>query len=487
MQSPSSSTTEEYRYGAAIDAGSSGSRIYLYRWPVNKLPQHEQLNTSQEFTKVEREAIYTAEVTPGISDEHGIGIALLEELVTLAKEALPSNVDVSHVPIYLGATAGMRIIDSSYEADVLSSIRSILHSSGFYFHNNYARTISGEEEGIYDWLVANYLKNNGDFPTPTTAYGALDLGGASTQISFPISSQTPMGGGDTSVPLRIDNVDYPLYTQSFLYYGVDQALSRYDTKFATETKSNPCYPSGYTDPNSDIAGLSNWEQCLESVEQIFSEQNNSNCTGEGKRCLGIGGMHQLPFAPNQKFIAMSAFVYTWDYLGLNIGPKTEDLDALNARAQRVCNLSHQQQISRYEKHMERWPDKRKTIKPHAQCFNAAFTYHLLSKGYGLPTTNTPIEIYYDIGGTKVQWALGLMLVEANKLGSVFKQNAQLDDIFFFGEMSNTYQYLLAISVAILFGLMAVVRMKKKRWSSPSYCEDDHDEEMCLLCSPRKGR
>ena len=128
MQSPSSSTTEEYRYGAAIDAGSSGSRIYLYRWPVNKLPQHEQLNTSQEFTKVEREAIYTAEVTPGISDEHGIGIALLEELVTLAKEALPSNVDVSHVPIFLGATAGMRIIDSSYEADVLSSIRSILHS-----------------------------------------------------------------------------------------------------------------------------------------------------------------------------------------------------------------------------------------------------------------------------------------------------------------------------------------------------------------------
>ena len=58
---------------------------------------------------------------------------------------------------------------------------------------------------------------------------------------------------------------------------------------------------------------------------------------------------------------------------------------------------------------------------------------------------------------------------------------------FFGEMGNTYQYLLAISVAILFGLMAVVRIKKKRWSSPSYCEDDHDEEMCILCSPRKGR
>ena len=464
--SSSSYTIEEYRYGAAIDAGSSGSRIYLYRWPVNKLPLHEQLNNSQEFTKVEREAIYTSEVTPGISDEHGIGITLLEELVTLAKEALPSEVDVSKVPIYLGATAGMRIIDSSYEADVLSSIRSILHASGFYFRNEYARTISGEEEGIYDWLVANYLKNNGEFPTPTTAYGALDLGGASTQISFPISSQSPMGGvDDTSFPLRIDNVDYPLYTQSFLYYGVEQALLQFDTKFATETKSNPCYPSGYTDPNSNIVGLSNWEQCLESVEKIFREQNNSNCTGEGKRCLGIGGMHQLPFAPNQKFIAMSAFVYTWDYLGLNIGSKTEDLDALNARAQHVCNLSHQQQINRYEKHMERWPDKRKTIKPHAQCFNAAFTYHLLSKGYGLPTTNTPIEIYYDIGGIKVQWALGLILVEANKLGSIFKENAQLDDVFFLEEMDHTYQYLLVMSVAILFGLVTIIQMKKKRWSS----------------------
>ena len=32
----------------------------------------------------------------------------------------------------------------------------------------------------------------------------------------------------------------------------------------------------------------------------------------------------------------------------------------------------------------------------------------------MPMKNTPSEVYYDIHGRKVQWALEMMLVEANK-------------------------------------------------------------------------
>jgi len=463
---------EQYGYGVAIDAGSSGSRIYVYRWPTSKT------NLDDQFTKVEREAIYSEEVTPGISADNGQGIQQLSTLVNLAKHAIPSNIDISTIPIYLGATAGMRIIDSTYENEVMNSIQDILSTSGFQFTNDMARTISGKEEGIYDWLVANYLFNDGNFPTLNSAYGALDLGGASTQISFPIpssmTSTSSLRGGESSVeeedsfPLRIDNVEYPLYTQSFLYYGVDQARLQYDTKFASESKSNPCYPAGYTS-ESNIEGSSNWEECLSSVKQIFNQQNNTNCNKEGKRCLTNGGMHQLPISSNQKFIAMSAFVYTWDYLGLNIGPNTDDLDALNVRAQRVCNLNNEQQMGRYQKFMERKPDLRKTKKPYAQCFNAAFTYHLLSMGYGLPTKKTPIEIYYEIGGTKVQWALGLMLVEANKLGSMFKESTIAEIDIYLGDLGDTCRYLFGISVAILFILVGFRRLKKKR--STCDCEE----------------
>ncbi|KAL7531493.1 hypothetical protein ACHAXR_007598 [Thalassiosira sp. AJA248-18] len=281
-----------YGYGAAIDAGSSGSRIYLYRW---RLPSNDRL--ASKSIKVEQEAIFSDERTPGINDKHDIGIGMLEELVlvALAETALPPDVDPGDVPIYLGATAGMRIIDPAFEADIMSRIRSILLESRFLFRDDWARTISGEEEGAYDWLTINYLKNNGNFPTSaTTQYGALDLGGASTQISFPASVLTK-----DLFPLRIDQVEYPLYTQSFLHYGVDQARRQYDAKFASHTKSNPCYPTGYTNSNSGISGSSNWEECLQSVAVLFDQ--TQNCNG-----CWTGGP---PIADDQKFILMSAFVY----------------------------------------------------------------------------------------------------------------------------------------------------------------------------------
>ena len=490
---------EDYGYGVAIDAGSSGSRIYVYRWPTTnnqqeRSPQHHLRNNNNDavassFTKVDREAIFSEEITPGISSENGVGITLLEDLILSAKDALPQTVDISSTPIYLGATAGMRIIDSTFEADVMSRIQIILHKSGFQFQDSWARTISGEEEGVYDWLAANYLlqlqhddENDSDNveqqPSAVFAYGALDLGGASTQISFPLASETTSSriGDSSSFPIRIDNIEYPLYTQSFLYYGVDQARLQYDTKYASQTKTNPCYPSGYIDGETNISGSSDWNECLDSVAQIFDQNNNTsshNCNGGKRRCLTNGGMHHLPMSENQKFIAMSAFVYTWDYLGLNIGADTDDLDTLNTRAKRVCGLTHEQQTGRYNTFMERKPDMRKSLKPHAQCFNAAFSYHLLNKGYGLPTANTPIEIYYDIDGVKVQWLLGLMLVEVNKLGSMFKQNAKLDDIV--SGVGYTYNYLVLLSCVALIVLTAKVlgRMNvRKRASS-----EEEEEEL----------
>ena len=56
---------------------------------------------------------------------------------------------------------------------------------------NWARVLSGEEEGAFGWLAANFIL--GTIPAPHTAakaggwpqpVGALDMGGASTQITF---------------------------------------------------------------------------------------------------------------------------------------------------------------------------------------------------------------------------------------------------------------------------------------------------------------
>ena len=109
---------------------------------------------------------------------------------------------------------------------------------------------------------------------------------------------------------------------------------------------------------------------------------------------------------------MSVFVFVWDFLGLQTGDETDDLQTLKEKAGQVCTLSHDEQTEQYDKKMESLPDGRKTNKPFAQCFNSAFAYHLLSNGYKMPVVDTPIEVYYDINGKSVEWSLGMMLVEA---------------------------------------------------------------------------
>jgi len=57
---------------------------------------------------------------------------------------------------------------------------------------------------------------------PTGTLGALDLGGASTQITF--IPQQNIESDDNSIDFRLYGNDYHLYTHSFLCYGKDQAL-----------------------------------------------------------------------------------------------------------------------------------------------------------------------------------------------------------------------------------------------------------------------
>lgn len=54
--------------------------------------------------------------------------------------------------------------------------------------------------------------------------GALDLGGASTQISFVSDHFDGSESQSNAVAFRLYGNDYTLYTHSFLCYGKDQAL-----------------------------------------------------------------------------------------------------------------------------------------------------------------------------------------------------------------------------------------------------------------------
>lgn len=440
------STSTRYGYGIIIDAGSSGSRTYLYRWP-------KEDRKTNSLVRVDQDAIFNDERSIGINSEGGIDA--LKELISTTKSALPSDTDSNDVPIYLGATAGMRLATNA--DTIMSNIKSTLQSSGFLFKNEWARVLSGNEESMYGWLAVNYLKNDGTLSADSSkTFGALDLGGASTQVSMAVvSSLSNAVAADDQSSVIIGNLHYSVYSKSYLHFGADQARLRYDDKHASSSKVSPCYATGYTS-DTGISGSSNWDECFDNVAKLFQ---HSNLRGNGGGDIYITAP---PMNDNTQFIAMSVFVFVYDFLGLQSESTTDDLLTLKEKAGYVCNLTHEEQITQYDLAMDDKPHGRKTNKPYAQCFNAAFTYHLLTKGYNFREKNTPIEVHYDISGNKVQWALGMMLVEANKLHWSGDVKGKIDSVHDVITSNALYLHYYLLMTFLLLSVMLLILFRSGR-------------------------
>lgn len=434
----------EFEHGCVVDAGSSGSRIFLYRWP-------------KEVGQGSMMEVFSEETAPGISEQER-GLAAMQVLIAAAKSTLLQNgVDFHDVPIYLGATAGLRLVEPVERELTMMRIRSFLHQSGFIFQDNWARVITGEEEGVYGWLTINYMMNGGALPilsSPT--YGALDLGGASTQISF--SSEERQARRylrrEPVFPISIDDSKYLLYSHSFLHHGVDEARSKYAKHIIAangSTDHNPCYPVGYVDEVTTLPGSSDWDECLRTVSLLFEA---TSCMEE-EPCFDSSSLSQQLATYKQKFVATSAFVFAWDFLGLRTGPHTDDLSTLNKQAKEICNLDFSHQMRHYQqyKRSRSGSSIRRTSKPYAQCFNAAYSYHLLSKGYSMPVVSTPIEVH-DIKS----WTLGMMLIEATNL----TKDTSNGDMY--SSLLRSYKYVIAGSTLglMLLASFILTSFKKRR-------------------------
>ena len=288
---------EDFGYGCIIDAGSSGSRIYVYKWPIRSFS-----SLPIPLTQVYQTALFVEKVNPGLStfldNPEGAG-PVIEKLLANAKPHIPEGISLSTVPVYLGATAGMRVLDPKAAEKIFEAIRNTLRSSKFLFRDEWARIISGEEEGTYSWIAANYLKGAFEQGAQKTTYGALDLGGASTQITF-IPEESILAN---MFPIRMsEHVNYQVYTHSYLYYGVNEAIARFNNLLLKDAGSsrfvdNPCYPKGYN--KGGFNGTSDWDSCLRETSGLFDFKSQCfHSDGEQERC-SFNGVYQ-PAIGNKK-------------------------------------------------------------------------------------------------------------------------------------------------------------------------------------------
>lgn len=184
--------------GLVIDAGSGGSRLHIFNWAprvFDSLPPPISFPTTEE--------LWTARMSPGIATLVGLEAvsAHLAPLIDFARSSLVGfEDDFDDIPIFFKATGGMRELPPAEREKIMVFVRILLSDKSFcpfYFHDEMARVISGEEEAIFSWAAVNFLfgtllldsQGSGEASPTNGTLGTVDLGGASTQIAFFVPSQ----------------------------------------------------------------------------------------------------------------------------------------------------------------------------------------------------------------------------------------------------------------------------------------------------------
>lgn len=143
---------------------------------------------------------------------------------------LNEYVDNKDLLIYLGATAGMRMLNLS-EPDKATRIIEVIKSKFNLAGLNLKKItiITGKEEGLFAWVSANYLSgslfrnlNN----SSNKSYGILDMGGASVQIAYPIKNTFNNEKRTDYTQIELFGKSYYVNAFSNLCFGAQQALYR---------------------------------------------------------------------------------------------------------------------------------------------------------------------------------------------------------------------------------------------------------------------
>jgi guanosine-diphosphatase len=418
-----------------IDAGSTGSRIHVYKFN-NCGPTPELEN--EDFKMTEKK-----EGGSGLSsyktDADGAAKSL-DPLLEVAMKGVPDEYK-SCTPIAVKATAGLRILGPEMSDKILDAVRNRLETV-YPFpvvskERGGVEIMKGEDEGVFAWITTNYLlgKIGGPEKTPTAAI--FDLGGGSTQIVFqPTFPGASAGGvpevlaeGDHKYHLRFGGRDFDLYQHSHLGYGlmsarkalhahvVEQQHSAHpgSTAWLSKPILNPCITPGETKKvevsfpsdhalagdhsvsmEGPIDGLP--AQCRALTESILYKDAACNLAP-----CSFNGVHQPSLS--RTFAREDVYIFSYFYdrtqvLGMPESFTIRELQDLTAK---VC--AGEKAWDAF-KGIEGAIDE---LKERSEwCLDLNFILALLHTGYEMPI-DREVKIAKKIKGNELGWCLGASL------------------------------------------------------------------------------
>ncbi|CAG8468546.1 10046_t:CDS:2 [Acaulospora morrowiae] len=394
------------QYALMLDAGSTGSRIHVYRF-----------NYCKDSPELEDEIF--SHTKPGLSaypDDPISAAKSLDVLLKVALEKVPEEL-YNCTPVAVKATAGLRLLGITKSKSILEAVQEHLETNYPFpiIENDGVVIMDGKDEGVYAWITVNYLLGRIGTSKKLSTAAIFDLGGGSTQIVFEpeMMDGTEVSPGEHRYELLFGGHKYVLYQHSYLYYGLMEArkaikkfvadlwrLASSDEKQSEDHVPHPCLPKNFSeplDPNDDTIKLigtgAGHAQCRFIAEQVLNKEKTCPISP-----CAFNGIYQPPLRDTFSENEIYAFSYFYDRVSPLGMPNEFSLKELRDLTDSVCSGDIDQ--------FSHLPEALKEIRknPH-YCMDLTFIYGLLHVGYEIPLERE-VKIAKKIKGIETGWCLG---------------------------------------------------------------------------------
>lgn len=448
-----------------LDGGSTGSRLHVFEF-VEDDAENDVECVRRGSSRANLPLSAFGRLESEIRDERPLNSTYVAEhmlpLFEYAASVIPSEY-YPYTSVKYQATAGMRLLPESEQEAVYDALfQGLMESESFVFRGmerGDIATLSGELEGFYGAVAANYLQGivdaqlrfvSGDSyqeEPHTGPVGALDMGGSSTQIVFLPDTQrneerhekqhtcdnedmSKEGcAGPSSIPSQLNGDHF--FSTSYLSYGVDQFRERLWTTLVEEKLrkdqedpescgskivENPCANKGYEVNWMDflLYGTGDTDECIRQTQRLIPHPEVPHDNHEEVNNQ-VGGVQHPPI--KGKFLAMSLYFFSLDSLRVFSEPHEEAHSALNLSwpnpsIQELHDALYGLCSRDWKDDMELLHDAhsftRQEVLPH-RCIETVYMVTLLKDGFGFHPSSRDITFTFLVDGSEVEWTLGMAL------------------------------------------------------------------------------
>ncbi|KAL2917753.1 Guanosine-diphosphatase [Polyrhizophydium stewartii] len=416
---PAAADRPAVQYALVVDAGSTGSRIHVYRFNYCGGAQ----------PALEDEVFH--QLKPGLSAfADPAAAASLDPLLRTALANVPAALHRC-TPVTVKATAGLRMLAGDLSTRILAAVRAKLESEYPFpvVKTDGVVVMDGSDEGVYAWITVNYLlgRIGADSRKPTAAI--LDLGGGSTQIVFEpdmaaaaaaAAAGADLPEGDHRYDLSFGGRVYKLYQHSYDGYGLRagrKALVQASAAVSPEGDApggqiaSPCVPAGrgkdvladdpkVTGGRPVLGTAQGFQSCRALIAQSpLFDTSPATCERKSRhRPCSFDGVYMPSLRETFAANDMYAFSYFYDMYAEPFESTSEfRVGDLQRAAETVCKgdaaALHVNRAKQFYGSNPFW------------CMDLSFMHQLLNVGYGLPDSRV-MKTAKKIRGIETGWALG---------------------------------------------------------------------------------